>query len=155
MTKQMRVVALLATIAVAAATGGTALGGNVKLGPVKGATYAGVVHDETITVKVATNGKTAKVSLPGAPAFCQGGSGPQKQSSKPAKVSKTGSLTAKISYSSAIGADHSVFATVTVKGNFDTFSGSKPVFDGTAKTSFRAAGSKSCDGQESFEATEL
>lgn len=151
MTKQMRVVAPLATIAVIA-IGGTALGAGVKLGPVKGASYSGVVHDETITIKVAANGKTAKVSLPGAPAFCQGGSGPQKQSSKAAKVSKSGSLTAKISYSSAIGADHSVFATVTVKGNFDTFSGAKPVFDGTVKTSFRAAGSKSCDGQESFQA---
>lgn len=154
MTKQMRVVALLATIAVIA-IGGTALGAGVKLGPVKGASYAGVVHDETITIKAAANGKTARVSLPGAPAFCQGGSGPEKQSSKAAKVSKTGGLTAKISYSSTTGSDHSVFATVTVKGNFDTFAGSKPVFDGTVKTSFRAAGSKSCNGQESFAATEL
>jgi hypothetical protein len=154
MTKQMRVVALLTTIAVIA-IGGTALGASVKLGPVKGASYAGVVHDETITIKVAANGKTAKVSLPGAPAFCQGGSGPEKQSSKAAKVSKGGSLTAKISYSSTTGASHSVFATVTVKGNFDTFAGSKPVFDGTVKTSFRAAGSESCNGQESFQATKL
>lgn len=154
MTKQMRVVGLLATIAVVT-TGATALGANVKLGPVKGASYAGAVHDETITIKVAANGKTAKVSLPGAPAFCQGGSGPEKQSSKAAKVSKTGSLTAKISYSSTIGASHAAFATVMVKGNFDTFAGSKPVFEGTVKTSFRAAGSESCDGQESFEATEL
>ncbi len=154
MTKQMRVVALLATIAVIAIAG-TALGASVKLGPVKGASYAGVVHDETITIKVAANGKTAKVSLPGAPAFCQGGSGPEKQSSKAAKVSKGGSLTAKISYSSTTGASHSVFATVTVKGNFDTFAGSKPVFDGTVKTSFRAAGAKSCNGQESFQATKL
>jgi hypothetical protein len=155
MTKQMRVVGLLAAIAVVATPGGTALGGNVKLGPVKGATYTGTVHDETITIKVAASGKTAKVSLPSAPAFCQGGSGPQRQSSKPAKVSKTGSLTAKISYSSATGPSHAPFATVTVKGNFDTFSGSKPVFDGILKTSFRAAGSESCNGQESFQATKL
>lgn len=154
MTKQMRVVGLLATIAVIA-TGGMAVGANVKLGPVKGSTYIGVVHDETITIKVAANGKTAKVSLPSAPAFCQGGSGPEKQSSKAAKVSKTGSLTAKISYSSATGPSHAPFATVTVKGNFDTFAGSKPVFQGTVKTSFRAAGAKSCDGQESFQATKL
>jgi hypothetical protein len=152
MTKQLRGVFLLATIALIA-TGATALGSSVKVGPAKGATYTGVVHDETITIKVARNGKTASVGLPSAPGYCQGGSGPEKQSSKAATVSKAGSLTAKISYSSTSGPDHSPFATVTVKGSFYTFSGSKPVFQGTAHTSFRAAGSKDCDGQESFEAT--
>jgi hypothetical protein len=152
MTKQIRAVGLLATIALIA-IGGAALGDNVKIGPTKSATYTGVVKGRTISIKVAANGKTAKVSLPSAPAYCQGGSGPEKQSSKAATVSH-GSLTAKISYSSATsGPGHSPFATVTVKGSFYTFSGSKPVFQGTARTSFRAAGSKDCDGQESFEAT--
>jgi hypothetical protein len=151
MRTHLRVVPL-AAIALTA-TAAVALGGNVKLTPVKGATYSGVVHDETITVKVAKNGKTATVSLPGAPGFCQGGSGPEKQSSKAAAISKGGGLTATISYSSAIGSDHKAFATVTVKGNFYTFAGSQPVFQGTVKSSFVAAGSKSCDGQESFEAT--
>ncbi len=151
MTKKMQIAGLFLAIA-AIASAGTALGDNVKVGPVKGATYTGVIQGRTISIKVAANGKTAKVGLPSAPAYCQGGSGPQKQSSKAASISKTGSLTTKISYSSASGSNHSVFATVTVKGTFYTFPGSQPVFQGTAKTSFRAAGSKSCNGQTSFEA---
>jgi hypothetical protein len=150
MRRQLRFVLPLAAIA-ASATAAVALATTVKLKPVKGATYSGVVHDETITVEVAGNGKTAKVNLPGAPGFCQGGSGPEKQSSRASAISK-GSLTTKISYSSAIGSDHKPFATVTVKGYFYEFAGSTPVFDGTVKSSFVAAGSKSCDGQESFEA---
>jgi hypothetical protein len=154
MTKQIGAVGLLTAAIVASATSGAAIGGNVKVGPTKGATYTGVVREETITVKVAGNGKTAKVSLPSAPAYCQGGSGPQKQSSKATAVSKAGALTAKISYSAASGHEPP-FAAVTVKGTFYTFSGEKPVFQGTVKTSFRAAGSKECDGQESFQATKL
>jgi hypothetical protein len=141
-----------AVLTTAVAVTAAALGASVKLTPVKGATYSGVVHDETITVKVAANGKTAKVGLPGAPGFCQGGSGPQKQSSKPASISKSGKLTAKISYVSAVGSDKTPFATVTVTGNFYTFAGSTPVFDGQVKSSFKAA--KECNGSESFEATE-
>jgi hypothetical protein len=151
MTKQLRGVFLLAAISLIA-TAVTALADNVKIGPVKGATYSGVVKGQTISIKVSSNGKSAKVSLPSAPAYCQGGSGPEKQSAKAATVSKTGSLTAKISYSSASGANRSPFATVIIKGTFYTFSGSKPVFQGAARTSFRAAGSKECDGQESFQA---
>ncbi|HEY4812530.1 MAG TPA: hypothetical protein VIH71_15890 [Solirubrobacteraceae bacterium] len=151
MTWKLRgALALAAVLTIAAVT--TAGATSVKLKPVNGATYAGVVHSETITVKVAANGKTATVKLPAAPGFCQGGSGPEKQSSKAAAISKSGSLTTKISYSSAIGSDHKPFATVTVQGHFYIFSGSAPVFDGTVKSSFVAAGSKTCDGQESFEA---
>jgi hypothetical protein len=153
MTWKLRgALALAAILAIAVA--GVAYATSVKQTPVKGATYAGVVHDETITVKVAANGKSATVQLPSAPGFCQGGSGPQKQSSKPAPISKDGSLVARISYSSALGGNHAPFATVTVKGNFLTFAGSKPVFDGAVKSSFVAAGAKTCDGQESFEAVE-
>jgi hypothetical protein len=154
MTRQFRSVAVIAVIA-ASAMGASALAGKVKAGPVKGATYTGVVHSETISVKVAGNGKTAKVSLPSAPGFCQGGSGPERQSSKPGPVSKNGGLTVKIGYSSASGSDHKQFATVTIKGFFYTFSGEKPVFQGVVKSHFAAAGSKSCDGQESFQATKL
>jgi hypothetical protein len=146
--KLRRVLAITAIALIA--TAAIALGGNAKIGPSKGATYTGIVHDETITVRVAKNGKTAGVSLPNAPAFCQGGSGPVKQSSKPGKISK-GALAVKIGYSAAGG--HTTFATVTVKGNFFTFGGSAPVFQGTVKSAFAAAGSKECDGQESFQAT--
>ena len=150
MTVRLRRVLALTSI-VLIATAAAATGETVKTTPAKGATYKGVVRAETITVKVASNGKTAKVSLPGAPAFCQGGSGPQKQSSKPGAISKGGALTVKIGYSAVGG--HTTFATVTVKGNFFTFGKSTPVFQGTVKSSFAAAGSKECDGQESFEAT--
>jgi hypothetical protein len=135
---------LVATAAVAPAD-------SVKTGPSKGATYAGIVHDETITVKVSKNGKRATVSLPSAPGFCQGGSGPEKQSSKPAAISKGGAFTAKIGYSAVGG--HTKFATVTVKGSFLTFGSSAPVLQGTVKSAFSAAGAKECDGQESFQAT--
>lgn len=152
MTKQLRGVLLLATITLIA-TCATTFAGGVKVTPVKGASYAGVVHNETITVKVAKNGKTASVSLRSAPAFCQGGSGPELPRSKPGAISKKGSLSVTISYSSP--QTHKTFASVLVKGNFYTFTGSAPVFQGTVKSSFSSAGAKECDGQESFEATKL
>lgn len=151
MTTQLRAGAvLLATIALMGSAAITTAS-SVKLTPVKGATYAGVVHDETITLKVAKNGKTASVSLRSAPGFCQGGSGPEQPSSKPGKVSRSGSLSVTISYSSP--QTHKTFAHVLVKGNFYTFTGSTPVFQGFVKSSFSAAGAKECDGQESFQAT--
>jgi hypothetical protein len=150
MTDRPRRVLVLTSVALIA-TAAVATGETVKTTPAKGATYQGVVHSEAITIKVAANGKTAKVSLPGAPGFCQGGSGPQKQSSKPGAISKGGALIVKIGYSAVGG--HTTFATVTVKGNFFTFGRSTPVFQGTVKSSFAAAASKECDGQESFEAT--
>jgi hypothetical protein len=140
----------IALIAVAAA----AEGETVKTTPAKGATYAGVVHDETITIKVAKNGKTATVKLPSAPFYCQGGAGPERQSSKPGKIAKTGVLEVKISYRGT-GSDHAVFATVAVKGSFFTFGSFTPEFQGTATTSFVAAASKECNGETSFEATKL
>ena len=154
MTEKLRLVVALAAIALIAMAA-AAEGEPVKTTPVKGATYSGVVRNVTITIKVAKNGKTATVKLPGAPFYCQGGSGPERSSSKPGKIAKTGVLTVKISYSSATGSDHAVFATVTVKGNFFTFGSSTPVFQGTAKTSFVAAGSKECNGETSFQATKL
>jgi hypothetical protein len=150
MTDLLRRVLVLTSIALIA-TAAVAAGESVKTAPAKGATYRGLVHSETISIKVASNGKTAKVSLPIAPGFCQGGSGPQKQSSKPGAISKGGVLIVKIGYSAVGG--HTTFATATVKGNFFTFGKSTPVFQGTVKSSFAAAGSRECDGQESFEAT--
>jgi hypothetical protein len=63
---------------------------------------------------------------------------------------KAGGLTAKVSYTAA--GSSKPFATVTVKGNFYTFSGEQPVFQGTAKTTFSK--SPQCSGQESFQADE-
>jgi hypothetical protein len=155
MTKQLRLRLALPLAALAAsATCAAALGAGVNVHPVKGATYSGTLERAgTITLKVAGNGRTAKVSLGRAPAFCQGGSGPFTQKSEPATISKSGSLTATIAYT-GVG-QHKPFAHVTVKGDFFTFAGSKPVFDGTVRSAFVSAGSKSCDGQESFEAIEL
>jgi hypothetical protein len=149
MTKQLRVVFLLAAIGlIAPAT--AALAGSVKIGPVKGATYSGLIKEfDKLTVKVAANGKSATVSLPTAPAYCDGGSGPEIQHAHAAKI-KAGGLTAKITYTGA--GSSKPFATVTVKGNFYTFSGEPPVFQGTAKTTFSK--SPECSGQESFQADE-
>ena len=151
MTKQLRGVFAIATIAVIA-TAGAALAEPVKIGPVKGSTYAGVVKSETITLKVAKNG-SVRVTLPNAPAYCQGGSGPVKQHTKSVPDPKTHQLTATISYS-AVGSTH-VFAKVTVKGYFYTFGTSTPVFQGSVKSAFTAKGSRRCGGLESFEATKL
>ncbi len=151
MTKQLRGAVALATLALTT-TAGVALAESVKIGPVKGTTYAGVVKSETIKLTVSKKG-TVTVSLPNAPAYCQGGSGPVKQHTKSVPDPKTHQLTAKISYT-AVGSTH-VFATVTIKGYFYTFGTATPVFQGTAKSSFSANGSKSCDGQESFQATKL
>ncbi len=117
----------------------------LKLGAVKGATYTGVVHGETITLTTSSNGKSASVKLPRAPAFCSSGGGPERQHSKPATIGKAGSLTATISYTSQ--SSTKPFATVTVKGSF-----LGKLFDGTVKTAFTFADSKSCDGQASFAA---
>jgi hypothetical protein len=151
MIKKLRLAIALGILALTAPFA-AAPGASVNVRPVKRATYSGtLLRAGTITLKVATNGKTAKVSLARVPAFCQGGSGPVTQRSKPAEISKAGSLTVTIAYS-GVG-KHAPFAHVTVKGNFSTFAGSKPVFDGTVKSAFVAAGSKECDGQESFQAT--
>ena len=151
MINQLRGVFAIAIIALVAMAG-AALGETVKMGPIRGSTYAGVVKGETITLKVAKNG-SVKVTLPNAPAYCQGGSGPVKQHTKSVPNPKSHQLTAKISYT-AVGSTH-VFAKVTIKGYFDTFGTATPVFQGTVKSVFTADGSKSCDGQESFQATKL
>jgi proline racemase len=154
MTKQLRLAVPLALVALSVACASAFGGSTVLVHPVKGATYAGtLLHAGTITIKVARNGQSAKVSLARVPAFCQGGSGPQKQSSKPATISRTGALKVTIAYTTT--GRSAPFAHVTVAGNFFTFSGEKPVFDGTVKSTFAAAASKECDGQESFAASEL
>jgi hypothetical protein len=138
MTKQLRRALVLAPIAlIVPAAAALAL----KVGPIKGAVYVGAVHSEAIYLKVARSGKSAKASLPVAPGFCQGGSGPEEQRSTAAAIASSGRFTSTISY--VARSTNRRFATVIVSGYFY---GS--VFQGTVKSSFTAA--KSCDGQASF-----
>jgi hypothetical protein len=126
-------------------------GDNVKVGAVKGATYTAVFHGETLTVKVAKNGKTATASLPDAPLFCSsGGGGPEPHSVKAGEIKK-GALTTTIAFSTT-GSVRKPLATVVIKGMFYKFPGGNPVFQGSAKTTL-AGSEKSCNGQESFQAT--
>jgi hypothetical protein len=143
MSSSVRRAAMLAAIALL--IGATvAFAGGIKAGAVKGAKYSGVVRDTAVTITVSANGKSAKASIPFAPAFCQGGGGGEVQHSKPAPISKSGSFTATIGYT-VMGSKRQ-FATVTVKGTF-----LQKAFDGVIKSSFTPA--KSCNGQESFQAT--
>jgi hypothetical protein len=148
MTKQLRVVVALTAIGLLVAAA-TAVAGSVKIGPVKGATYSGLIKElDKLTIKVAANGKSATAGLPSVPAYCQGGSGPQVQHQHAAKI-EHGALTITISYTTS--GSSKPFAKVTIKGSFYTFAGEQPVFQGTAKSSF--AKSPECSGQESFQAT--
>jgi hypothetical protein len=140
MTKLVPRALALVPIALIAPTA-AALG--LKVGPIKGALYVGSVHRETIYLKVARSGRSAKASLPVAPAFCQGGSGAEEQRSTAVAISRSGRFTSTISYLAR--STNRRFATVTVSGYF--YGG---VFQGTVKSSFASAAS--CDGQESFEA---
>lgn len=142
MSSRVRQAAMLAAVALLiCATAAIAAG--AKPGAIKGAKYAGAVRNSPVTIKVASDGKSAKVSIPFAPAYCQGGGGGEVQHTKSAPVSKDGAFTAKISYT-VMGSTR-VFATVTVKGTF-----LKKNFDGTAKSTFTPA--TSCSGQSSFAA---
>jgi hypothetical protein len=141
MTSSLRRAALLAAIALLACAA-TALAG-VKLGAVKGAKYAGTVRNAAVTLTVSANGKSAKISIPFAPAYCQGGGGGEVQHTKSEPISKSGSFTATIAYT--VEGSTRQFATVTVKGSFIG-----KAFDGSAKSSFKPA--VSCNGQQSFQA---
>jgi hypothetical protein len=141
--------AALAVFAVAVIAAPT-FAGSVKVGAVKGATYTGVFHGETLTVKVAKNGKTATASLPDAPLFCSSGGGPEPHSAKAGEIKK-GSVTTTIAFSTT-GSVRKPLATVVIKGTFYKFGAAKPVFQGSAKTTL-AGSDKSCNGQESFQVT--
>jgi hypothetical protein len=134
---------MLAAVALLTCAAATSAAG-IKVGAVKGAKYTGAVRNSPMTITVSGNGKSAKASIPFAPAYCQGGGGGEVQHTKPASISKSGLFTAKITYT-VMGSSR-VFATVTIKGTFLQKS-----FDGTAKSSFTPA--TSCSGQSSFAAT--
>lgn len=123
----------------------------VKLTPVKGATYAGLVEGRTITLKVDHKGRSAKVSLEAAPAFCSSGAGPEPHRGRPATISSKGALNDAITFSTT-GATSRKLATVVVKGHFYTFGKATPVFQGTVKVTYLIAGDSECNGQASFQA---
>ncbi len=142
--KLSAIVAMALVLLLAAATLALAAPKLEVTGPTKGATYIGTLKATTLTVKVSASGKRATVGMRTAPAFCQGGSGAEQATTKPAAIAKkTHAFKAKLSYTSP--PSHKVFATVTVNG---TFYGK--VLQGVVKLSFKKA--KSCSGQESFEA---
>jgi hypothetical protein len=152
MSKPVPRILLAMTVAVVALPAASTVAASVKLTPVKGATYAGEVHSEAISVKVARNGKTATVSLGAAPGFCQGGSGAEPHHSKPVAISKSGTLSDTITYETS-GIHPGKLATVAIKGHFYTFGSATPVFQGTVKSTWLLSGTSDCDGQESFQAT--
>jgi hypothetical protein len=151
MSKRLRLVLVLALTALAAlAAGAVALG--VKLTPVRGATYTGTtLHAGSVSIKVAATGRSAKISLQSAPAFCDGGSGPEAHSARPATISSKGALLDTLTFTTK-GAHPKEIAKVLVKGNFYTFGSATPVFQGQVKSSFVAKGNAACDGEESFQA---
>jgi hypothetical protein len=140
MKSSVRKAAFLAAVALLVGAS-AALAASVKIGAVKGAKYAGTVRNEPVTITVSSNGRSAKAAIPFPPAYCQGGGGGEVQHTKPAAISKSGSLTTKIAYT-VMGTNRQ-FATVTIKG---TFIGKD--FEGVATSSFTPA--ISCNGHESF-----
>ncbi len=150
MTKRLRS-ALALTLPVLACLAATAPAATVKRTPVKGATYAGTVQGRAISLKVARSGRSARVSLASAPAFCSSGSAPEPHSGKPATISAKGALSQTTTFFTG-GVTRHKLAVVVLRGHFYTFKGAKPVFRGTAKVSYVFAGTESCSGQASFQA---
>jgi len=95
MVRQVCRVAVLVAL-VALATTAVAL----AAGPKKGATYSGTTAHgkEPIKLKVSKNGKSVTVSIASAPLYCQGGGGPERQSTEPAPIAKDGSFSGSINY---------------------------------------------------------
>jgi hypothetical protein len=112
--------------------------------PVKGGLYTGTLRSESITFKLARNGKSLKASAPYAPLYCQGGGAGERQISKPAKISKQGTFTAKITYEFV--PTHKKTSTLTFKGKISGL-----FMNGSAKSHFLLT--KGCDGSASFTAT--
>jgi hypothetical protein len=122
--------------------------------PKKGATYVGATahNDETITFKVSSNGKsvTANVAFP--PLYCQGGSGPTRQVTKPASIGKSGSFSGSIGYEFI--ETHKITARLYFKGKFVS-----TALTGTARSEFGVGASPQakksladCDGSTAFTA---
>jgi hypothetical protein len=141
--RRYRPVLLIASVAVLAGACASASSAKVQVGPVKGATYVGVVHDTDVTIKVSANAKTATARMLSIPGYCQGGSGPETAHPQPASI-RGGELKETIAFTSA--GSNKPFATAVIEG---TFIGKD--FDGQEKSTFK--NSKACNGRESFEAT--
>jgi len=115
----------------------------MKVGPVKGATYSGDVHDTPVTIRVSANGKRATAEMARLPGYCQGGSGPETPHFKAGSINK-GAFKETLSYTGT--GSSKPFGSAVIQG---TFIGKD--FDGVEKSTFKAA--SACDGQASFLAT--
>lgn len=110
--------------------------------PVKGATYTGVTTHEkdTVTLKVAPNGKSVSVSVPTLPLYCQGGGPPEVQVTQPARISSSGAFSGKITYK--------FHGKVSFKASFSgKFAAAKAT--GTLHSEYKTA---ACSGSTSFTA---
>ena len=140
MIKQARRLVVLALLVPAAAA-------TVALasGPLKGATYTGtIVHGKAaITLKVAKNGKSVTVNVLSAPLYCQGGGAPERQLTKGAPISKSGSFKGAIAYEFA--PTHKITARLYFSGKF-----SGRTVKGSARSEFTLA--HGCNGSTSFTA---
>jgi hypothetical protein len=132
----------LATAAVALATG-----------PKKGATYSGTLEraKEPITLKVAKNGKSVRVSVQVAPFYCEGGGAGERQISTAAPIAKDGSFSSTIAYEFV--PTHAKTTKLSVKGKF-----SGKTVKGTARSEFglqslqAARELAKCNGSTTFSA---
>lgn len=110
--------------------------------PVKGATYQGTTAKEgdTVTLKVATSGKSVTVSVPVLPLYCQGGGPPEVQATQPARINSSGAFSGKITYKFQ--------GKVSFKATFSgKFAGSKVT--GKLRSEYKSA---SCSGSTTFTA---
>ncbi len=146
MGRQLRRVVGLAVLA-ALTTAAVAL----AAGPKKGATYSGTIAHgkQPIVLKVAKNGKSVTVSVQVAPLYCEGGSGAERQLTKPVAIANDGSFSSSIVYEFV--PTRKKTTRVEVRGKFSGKS-----VTGTVRSIFglesleSARKLRKCDGSSSF-----
>jgi hypothetical protein len=140
MTKQLRRV-LIFTPVVVMASAAVALAAS----PVRGGTYRGTTAHgrDAISLKVAGNGRSVKVSVPTPPGYSSGCGGPAQPSTRSARISRGGSFSGSISYEFALF--HKTVVKVFFSGRFSGRS-----VKGTIRAQY--VYSKACSGSTSFSA---
>jgi hypothetical protein len=113
--------------------------------PLKGATYTGTTaHGKApITLKVSANGKKVTAHMLSPPLYCQGGGPLERQITKRAAISKSGSFQGSIAYEFKF--THKITSHLFFSGKF-----SGRTVTGSARSEFALA--KMCDGSTSFTA---
>ncbi len=123
-------------------------------GAKKGATYVGALArgDETFTLKVSANGRSVIANAAYPPAYCQGGGGPTRQVTMPAKI-ENGSFSGSIGYEFTV--THKITSRLYFKGRFVTGT----VVSGTARSEFGVGATPQakrnladCEGSTTFTA---